>query len=145
MRIVFDTWQYVRVMVRLEETRDRDAARRTLWAAWAADWHKVDRELERLRNADFARFADAMMAQEVIFDPVDAATARTVVRLAREVAGELDRAQQGGDPAARQDLAFEQAGLADLAARFEGLARGASARNASTRNASTRRGRPAPD
>ena len=136
MRIVFDTWQFVRVMVRLERTRDRDAARRALWAAWAADWRKVDRELERLRNEDFARFADAMMAQEVIFDPVDAATARTVARLAREVAGELGRAQRDGDPAARQDLAFERAGLADLAERFEGLARRASAR---------RRGRPEPD
>lgn len=146
MRIVFDTWQFVRVMVRLEQTRDRDAARRALWAAWAADWRKVDRELERLRNEDFARFADAMMAQEVIFDPVDAATARAVARLAREVAGELDRAQQGGDPAARQDLAFERAGLADLAERFEGLARAASARRASDRPASTRRrGRPNPD
>lgn len=123
MRIVFDTWQFVRVMVRLEETRDRDAARRALWAAWSADWRKLDRELERLRTADFGRFAEAMMDQEVAFDPVDAATARTVARLAREVARELAKARKGADPTALQDLAFEQAGLADLAERLEELAR----------------------
>ena len=110
-------------MVCLEETWDRDAARRALWAAWSADWRKLDRELERLRTADFGRFAEAMMDQDVAFDPVDAATARTVARLAREVAGELERARKGADPAARQDLAFEQAGLTDLAERLEKLAR----------------------
>jgi len=123
VRIVFDTWQFVRVMVRLEETRDRDAARRALWAAWSADWRKLDRELERLRTADFGRFVEAMMDQEVVFDPVDAATARTVARLAREVADELAKARKGADPATRQDLGFGQAGLTDLAARLEELAR----------------------
>ena len=123
MRIVFDTWQFVRVMVRLEETRNRDAACRALWAAWSADWHKLDRELERLRMADFGHFAGAMIDQEVVFDPVDASTARTVARLAREVAGELARARKSADPATRKDLDFEQAGLTDLAERLEELAR----------------------
>lgn len=123
MRIVFDTWQFVRVMVRLEKTRDRDAARRALWAAWAADWRRLDDELESLRTADFGRFAEAMMDREVTFDPVDAATARTVARLAREVAGELGRAQKSAAAADRDDLAFERAGLADLAERLEELAR----------------------
>jgi len=123
VRIVFDTWQFVRVMVRLEKTRDRDAARRALWAAWAADWRRLDDELESLRTADFGRFAEAMMDREVTFDPVDAATARTVARLAREVAGELGRAQKSAAAADRDDLAFERAGLADLAERLEELAR----------------------
>ncbi len=123
MRIVFDTWQFVRVMVRLEDTRDRDAARRALWAAWSADWRRLDRDLEALRSGDFGRFAEAMMDEEVIFDPVDAATARTVARLAREVAGEIGRAQKGAAPEARENLAFEQAGLSDLADRLEDLAR----------------------
>ena len=123
MRIVFDTWQYVRVMVHLEETRDRDAARRVLWAAWSADWCRMDEELETLRTADFGRFAEAMMDEEVAFDPVDAATARTVARLAREVAGALATARKGADPSTGRDLAFEQAGLTDLAGRREELAR----------------------
>ena len=123
MRIVFDTWQFVRVMVRLEDTQDRDAARRALWAAWSADWRRLDRDLEALRSGDFGRFAEAMMDEEVIFDPVDPATARTVARLAREVAGEIGRAQKGAGPEARKELAFEQAGLSDLADRLEDLAR----------------------
>ncbi len=122
MRIVFDTWQFVRVMVRLEETRDRDGARRVLWAAWAADWRRVDGELERLRAEDFARFAEAMMDQEVTFEPVDAVTARTAARLAREVAGQIGRTQKNAGPDARQDLAFERAGLSELAERLEALA-----------------------
>ena len=128
MRIVFDTWQFVRVMVRLEETRSRDSARRALWAAWAADWHKLDAELEAQRTADFGRFARAMMDQEVIFDPVDAASARTVARLAREVAGEIGRAQKSAGAADREDLAFEQAGLDDLAGRLDDLTRQATRR-----------------
>ena len=123
MRIVFDTWQFVRVMVRLETTRDRDAARRALWAAWSADWRRLDGQLESLRTADFDRFAETMMDQEVTFDPVDAETARTVARLAREVAGQLAKAQKGTEPEARQDLAFELAGLSDLADRLEELGR----------------------
>ena len=123
MRIVFDTWQFVRVMVRLEDTQDRDAARRALWAAWSADWRRLDRDLETLRSDDFGRFAEAMMDEEVIFDPVDAATARTVARLAREVAGEIGRARKGAAPEARENLAFEQAGLSDLADRLANLAR----------------------
>ena len=126
MRIVFDTWQFVRVIVRLEETRSRDSARRVLWAAWAADWRKLDAELEAQRTADFGRFARAMMDQEVIFDPVDAATARTVARLAREVAGGIGRALKGAGAADRENLAFEQAGLDDLAGRLEDLTRQAS-------------------
>ena len=123
MRIVFDTWQFVRVMVRLEQTRDRDSARRALWTAWSADWRRLDAELETLRAKDFGRFAEAMMNQEVTFDPVEAATARTVARLAREVAGEIGRAQKRADPAARDDLAFERAGLSELADRLQALAR----------------------
>ena len=123
MRIVFDTWQFVRVMVRLEDTQGRDAARRALWAAWSEDWRRLDRDLDTLRSGDFGRFAEAMMDEEVIFDPVDAATARTVARLAREVAGEIGRARKGAAPEARQDLAFEHAGLSDLADRLEDLAR----------------------
>lgn len=123
MRIVFETWQFVRVMVRLERTHGRDSARRALWTAWSGDWRRLDAELERLRSEDFSRFAEAMMGQEIVFEPVDAATARTVARLAREVAGELQRAQKSAEPAARQDLAFEQAGLAELAGRMEELIR----------------------
>ncbi len=122
MRIVFDTWQFVRVMVRLEQTRSRDSARRALWAAWEADWRRLDGELEALRTADFGRFAEAMMDREITFDPVDSRTARTVARLAREVAGEIGRAQKATAADDRDDLAFERAGLADLADRSEELA-----------------------
>ena len=128
MRIVFDTWQFVRVMVRLEKTRSRDSARRALWVAWAADWHRLDGDLERLRATEFGRFAEAMMDQEVTFDPVDAPTIRTVARLSREVAGELGRVQKAAAAADRDNLAFERDGLSDLAERLEELARQASGR-----------------
>ena len=76
-----------------------------------------------MRTGDFGRFAEAMMDEEVIFDPVDATAVRTVARLAREVAGEIGRTQKSAGPEARRDLAFERAGLADLADRLEDLAR----------------------
>ena len=66
MRIVFDTWQFVRVMVRLEKTRNRDSARRALWAAWSADWRRLDRDLETLRSEGYEVPADTGHGDEVV-------------------------------------------------------------------------------
>jgi len=122
MRIVFDTWQFVRIMVRLEETRDADAARQSLWSAWSGDWQRVDAELEQLRAANFDRFAVAMMDEEVTFDPVDRPTVATVARLAREVAKELQAALKRAPAQDRDDLDFERASLMALASQLDDLA-----------------------
>ncbi|MCY4239727.1 MAG: hypothetical protein OXC93_15505 [Rhodospirillaceae bacterium] len=122
MRIVFDTWQFVRIMVRLEETRNSDEDRASLWAAWFSDWQQLDAELEHLRAVNFDHFATAMMDEEVILEPVDKAMVKTVARLAREVAGELKSTHQRVSKVARNDLDFERAGLSLLASRLDDLA-----------------------
>ncbi len=111
MRIVFDTWQFVRIMVRLEKTRNSDEDRASLWAAWSPDWQQLDAKLEHLRTVNFDHFATAMMDEEVILEPVDKATVKTVARLAREVAREMKSPRRSTSTVARDDLDFERASL----------------------------------
>jgi hypothetical protein len=118
MRIAFTTWQFVRVMVRLEETRRDAADRRVLYREWQADWSVLDAELERLRDADFDAFSELMMEREVVFEGVAPATARTVAAVADEVAAQLAAERRGAARRARDDLDFERAELAALAARL---------------------------
>jgi len=121
MRIVFDTWQFVRIMVRLEETRRADPARKKLWSAWSADWEKLDAELELLRESNFDAFSAAMMDQEVIFDPVDAPTLELVAAISREVAAAIKSAERGAKGEMLTDLQYERTGLGGLAQRLEKL------------------------
>lgn len=121
MRIVFDTWQFVRIMVRLEETRQADKARRELWNAWSDDWLKLDKQLENLRESSFEAFSTVMMDQEVIFDPVDRSVVTTVAELAREVIGAIRQAERDAKGEALDDLQFERTGLNALARRLETL------------------------
>lgn len=121
MRIVFDTWQFVRIMVRLEASKRADPARKKLWAAWSADWEKLDAELEQLRDSNFDAFSAAMMDQEVIFEPVEASTVALVAIVAREVVAEIKTAERGAKGAAATDLQFERASMNDLAQRLEKL------------------------
>ncbi|MCY4192550.1 MAG: hypothetical protein OXD42_14745, partial [Rhodospirillaceae bacterium] len=53
---------------------------------------------------------------------IDSAMVKTVVRLAREVAGELKSTHQRVSKVARNDLDFERAGLSLLASRLDDLA-----------------------
>lgn len=119
MRIVFDTWQFVRIMVRIEGSRRSDPARKKLWSAWSADWEKLDAELELLRESNFDAFSAAMMDQEVIFDPVDLSTVALVAAVAREVVAEIKTAERGAKGEAANDLQFERAGMNDLAQRLD--------------------------
>lgn len=118
MRIALTTWQFVRVMVRLEETRRDAADRRVLYREWKDDWKLLDAELERLRDEDFDAFSELMMEREVVFDGVTPATARTVAAVADEVAAQLAAERRGAARRERDDLDFERAELAALAARL---------------------------
>ena len=46
-------WQFVRLMVRLEETAKSSEMRKALFDLLKADWRVMDAELERLREQDF--------------------------------------------------------------------------------------------
>lgn len=112
----FVTWQFVRLMVRLEQTAGEDAARSRLLESWQADWAALDRKLEELRQDDFEAFADLMMNHEITFDEVDAQDRATLAALAAEVAGQLDDARKGASGAEAQDLTREAEEMRALAA-----------------------------
>jgi hypothetical protein len=118
MRIAFTTWQFVRVMVRLEETRKDAPDRRVLYREWADDWRVLDAELERLRDEDFDAFSDLMMEREVVFAAVPAETGRTVAAVIDEVVDQLAEERRGATRRERDDLDFERAELTGLAAEL---------------------------
>jgi hypothetical protein len=118
MRIAFTTWQFVRVMVRLEDTRKDAADRRVLYREWADDWKLLDAELERLRDANFDAFSELMMEREVVFADVSPETARTVAAVIDEVIDQLAGERRGASRQARDDLDFERAELTGLAAEL---------------------------
>lgn len=118
MRIAFTTWQFVRVMVRLEETRKDAPDRRVLHREWKDDWATLDAELERLRQEDFDAFSDLMMEREVVFADVSPETAQTVAGILDEVVTQIEGERRRATRRERDDLDFERAELTALAAEL---------------------------
>jgi hypothetical protein len=118
MRVAFTTWQFVRVMVRLEETRRDAPDRRMLYREWKQDWAVLDAELERLRAEDFDAFSDLMMEREVVFGDVAPEAALTAAAVIDEVVAQMDAERRGATKRERDDLDFERAELAALAAEL---------------------------
>lgn len=114
-RIAFATWQFVRLMVRLEESRRQSGERRSLYDAWRADWETLDGELERLRRDDFGAFSELMVDKEVVFDSVKTHHVETVAMLLAEVADQLARDQVKARGKKKDDLRFEENELRELA------------------------------
>jgi hypothetical protein len=115
MHLSFAVWQFVRLMVRLEETRGGATAREALYKAWRADWTTLDKELERLSETDFAAFAQTMMDQEVVFEEATPEQRDTVVAVLREVANRIQTEASKAKGEKREDLRFEAEQLAALA------------------------------
>jgi hypothetical protein len=113
--IAFATWQFVRLMVRLEESRRQSGERRSLYDAWRADWEVLDGELDRLRRDDFGAFSELMIDKEVVFDNVKPHHAETAAILLVEVADQLARDQAKARGKKKDDLKYEESELRDLA------------------------------
>ena len=113
--VSFVTWQFVRLMVRLEESLDRDGQRQSLYGKWQADWEKLDRELDRLRKDDFGAFSDLMMEHEIRFDDASSDDLMTAAGVIDEVANQLGHVGKPDDRAQRRDIEFEAKELTTLA------------------------------
>ena len=119
--VSLDVWQFVRIMVRLEETaevRGADSHDR-LYRAWRAPWDEIDRELAHLGKSDAGAFADLMMGHNVVLSfPEDQR-----VRLGRtidEVIAQLSTtiAIEEEDAERRRHLRFERTELGKLRKRI---------------------------
>lgn len=120
--VTFTVWQFVRVMVRLEETsRSRgNRPRDQLFAGWRDAWREVDQQLTRLGKEDPDGFADLMMEHEVVLSCPSKIQLNQVVQVIEEVAAQLSKsiAAREGGPEQLRHLKVERTELDKLKKRI---------------------------
>lgn len=71
--ITMPVWQFVRLMVRIEETQEKysDTNLRKLYSEWEEFWADLDARLIDAGNRSREDFANMMMQQEVVMHRMD--------------------------------------------------------------------------
>lgn len=130
MELRFTVWQFVRLMVHLEDAAKPAAAQRRLYEAWRDVWTPLDRELADLAAGDAEAYSTMMMDQDVVFEDAtsDQAAAAAgaleavMADLDAAIAQEADKAEgPDGDEAFVQSLKFERRELRQLARKLARL------------------------
>jgi len=80
MQIRFTVWQFVRVMVWLEESQGKSVALKKAYEAWADTWTPIDQELAKLAADDHDAYSAMMMDQEVVLEGVPKEQGREVLK-----------------------------------------------------------------
>ncbi len=110
--LTLDVWQFVRLMVGMEESlKARGGASdvRALYRRWEDLWVDLDAQLVDLGKRDPQAFADLMMEQEVVLEDVSGADREIVVRELSKVLSQITATLAGtDDPAEVEDLSFER-------------------------------------
>lgn len=115
--IRFAVWQFVRVMVRLEDSlkSDKSDALKALYDGWEDIWVDLDAQLIDLSKHDPEGFADLMMDQEVICEDVSEAECLLVAdelhKVVEDIKALLTKAE---DEETVEDLSFERDELSIL-------------------------------
>ena len=97
MPVNFAVWQFVRIMVCLEQQvgDSNDARKKSVLSAWREIWQELDNRLAELGQADAAAYADLMMEQEVIIDEISAPQIDEVItaidNVSKEITAELKK------------------------------------------------------
>lgn len=114
-------WQFVRLMVQVEETlksrkgRKKDPAVQDLYDAWDDIWLELDHRLAELGRDDPEAFSELMMRQDVVLTDLNARRARTTAAEVRKVVAVMRKnLKSEKDKNARTDLEFEIDELEDL-------------------------------
>ena len=119
--VSLDVWQFVRIMVRLEETAEvrGTGSRDRLYRAWRASWDEMDRELTRLGESDADAFAELMMDHDVVL-PLPRDQRGQLNQTIDEVIAQLSRtiAAEERDTERRRHLRFERTELGKLGKRI---------------------------
>jgi len=114
IELEFTVWQFVRIMVDLEERGDISPA----FKAWRDSWQELDGQLEKSRRKSAEAFADLMMNKEVIVNG-DKAQILDAAEAARRVAKAISKAQKKAKNQREKDeLLFEQGELEELWGRL---------------------------
>ncbi len=126
-----EVWQFVRLMVQMEESlgiggatgggEGAGGALRLLYDRWEDDWAELDARLVDLGRSDPDGFADLMMNQEVVLEDVSVGARRLVAAELEKVVAALKRKLAAtDDPAEVTDLSFERDELALTAKALRG-------------------------
>ena len=118
-----EVWQFVRLMVQMEESlgiggasgggEGAGGALRLLYDRWEDDWAELDARLVDLGRSDPDGFADLMMNQEVVLEGVSLGARQLVAAELEKVIAALKRKLAATeDPADVTDLSFERDELA---------------------------------
>ncbi len=118
IEIEIPVWQFVRLMVELEEHAPASEA----YAAWAESWNELDKRLDELRRQDHESYADLMMNQEVVIEADKVRLEQAVKALGRVVKALAKAQKKEKDAAVKDDLLFEQGELQELQARYRDIA-----------------------
>lgn len=113
--IRLDVWQFVRLMVQIEETLaaapggGKGTSLQALWERWEDVWVDLDAQLVDLGKHDMDAFADLMMNQEVVLDAVTEGERRLIAKelklVVKSIAARLTATEDPGDV---EDLSFER-------------------------------------
>ena len=114
MKIELTIWQFVRLMVFLEEHPDtgEDDDLPPLLEAWSDAWQEVDKKLEELSGDDFEAYADMMMDESVTMDDVASYHALSAASALIKIAEMMqDVIESGADEESKESLEFEKSEL----------------------------------
>jgi hypothetical protein len=91
MPVNFVVWQFVRVMVCLEQQlgETNDARKNSILSAWREIWQELDNRLAELGQSDAAAYADLMMEQEVVIDEISTPQIDEVIAAIDSVSKEI--------------------------------------------------------
>ena len=92
MELRFTVWQFVRLMVHLEEGRDHDADHQSLLTAWQDVWSDLDETLARLAAEDPDAYSALMMDQDVVIADATAKQTQTACQALKDVMAQMDEA-----------------------------------------------------
>lgn len=114
-------WQFVRLMVQVEESlkafrgRNKPPALKDLYDAWDDTWLELDQRLGELGKNDPDAFAELMMRQDVVLTNATPRRTKVAAGEIRKVVSSMKTALKNEkDPKAKEDLTFEIEELEDL-------------------------------
>lgn len=117
--IRFTVWQFVRLMVHLEDQAKLSPDEQALFNAWNDVWKPLDENLARLAASDADAYSDMMMDQDVVIENATAEQAATAKTALDAVMGEMDATiAAGGDDEVLDSLKFERRELRQLARKL---------------------------
>ena len=116
-----DVWQFVRIMVELEEGRpinkkvSKSFRASPVYLDWRKTWETLDRQLEGLSKTNHSAFSDLMMEEQVLLQVRSKAQLNEVISAIERVIRRIGHLQKNSDsPDQLESFRFEKKRLSEL-------------------------------